>query len=317
MGGSSMSVREAVPLLLAAVAGVLLFYSGVFAVLFAVPVQVIFTKDGPRKGIAAAGATAVAIVVFHLSQVMRIDSVPSETLRLLFLDSLMPVGLLIGLAVFNLDHRHPWWGRLIAGSVVGVLGAVPSLRILAQADEGTGPLSDQLTAMVEALGMTERPDAFIRMVRTVALNTIGVGIVGAIAANSWIGRSIVLRRYGLSQSLRPARVPERMVWVVIVGLAVVLATWIGDVPLVAPVGWNALLIGAFFFGVQGVGLIQHLLRRRGMAPQGERWVATGVLILLLIPGVNVVALIGVPLLGMSEVWVDYKRGDEYEGHSEH
>ncbi len=317
MRNTSLPVQEAVPLLLSAAASVVLFYSGLFAFLFVVPVQYIYTRYSPQKGSLVAVATAVVIVAVHMLQVTRLDDVPSEMVRLLFFDSLMPAGLLAGVAVINLNHRHPWWGRLLIGAAVAVLGALPSLRILALAGDGSGPLNDQITAMVEMLGVTQGTDEMIRTIQQVAMNTVGIGMVATLAANWWLGRSIVLRRYGLMQSLRPARVMNDLVWVVIAGLAVVVASEFLETGFVLPLGWNALLVGSFLFGVQGVGLIQHLLRLRGGTDRGERWVPTIVLMLLFIPGINLLVMVGVPLLGMSEVWVDYKRGDEYEGHSEH
>jgi hypothetical protein len=317
MSDNSMPVQEAVPLLLSAAASVLLFYSGLFAFLFAVPVQLVYTKYGPQKGMMTAAGTAIAIVAVHLLQVTRLETIPTDMVRLLFLDSLMPVGLLAGLTVINLDHRHPWWGRLLVGSVVALLGAVPSLRLLALAGDGTGPLSDQLSAMVEMLGVSENTDELIRTIQQVAMNTVGIGLVATLAANWWLGRSIVLRRYGLMQSLRPARVMNDLVWVVIAGLAIVVGSEFVEAGFATSIGWNALLVGAFLFGVQGVGLIQHLLRLRGGTDRGERWVPTVVLMLLFVPGLNLLVMLGVPLLGMSEVWIDYRRGEEYEGHSEH
>lgn len=310
-----MPVQEAVPLLLSAAASVLLFYSGLFAFLFVVPVQYIYTKHGPQKGMLTAAGTAAAVVVVHLLQVTRLDSVPADMVQLLFLDSLMPVGLLVGLTIINLDHRHPWWGRLLLGSAAALLGAVPSLRLLALAGDGTGPLHDELSSMVEMLGGADDPDQLIRTIRQVAMNTVGIGIVATLSANWWLGRNIVLRRYGLMQSLRPARILNDLVWVVIAGLAIVVASEFVETGFATALGWNALLVGSFLFGVQGVGLIQHLLRLRGGTDRGERWVPTVVLMLLFVPGINLLVMLGVPLLGMSEVWVDYRRGEEYEGDS--
>ena len=308
---------ETTALLLSVVASALLFYSGLFAFLFAVPVQVMFTRRGERQGELTAAVTGAAIVAIHLLQVLRIDGVRGEFLRLLFLDSLMPVGLLAGLVVFNAARRFPWWGRLMIGAAIAVLATVPSLRILSQAGSGEGALAEQMDTMMEMLGVTENSQALLRMVRQVALNTIGVGLTAAIAANWWLGRSLVLRRYGLAQSLRSARVDPSLVWLVIVGLALVVGTWITEAPRLAPAGWNILLVGSFLYGVQGIGLIQHLLRRRGLPERGERWVLTVAMLLMFVPGINLLVVVGVPLVGMSEVWVDYKRGEEYEGHSEY
>jgi hypothetical protein len=311
-----LSFREAVPMLLSAGGSVALFYSGLFSFLFAVPVQVMYTKEGPVKGAVTAGVSAAVIVVVHLLQVLRLEEMQPDVLRLLFLDSLMPVGVLAGLTVINVDHRRAWWIRLLMGSAVALLGAVPSLRIIAQMSEGAGPLSAQVDSMMTMLGVSDDAGMVLETVRTIAMNTIGIGLVAALSANWWLGRSIVLRRYGLVQSLRPARVADALIWVVIAGLAVVIMTWISGESRLAPFGWNALLIGAYLFAIQGVGLIQHLIRRRGAGDRGERWVPTVVLMLLFVPGLNIIAVLGVPLLGMSEIWVDYKRGENYEGDTE-
>ena len=299
-----------------AIGSALLFYSGIFAFLFAVPVQVAYTRRGTTYGAVSAATTAGLIIAVHLVQVLRLDSAGAETVRMLFLDSLMPVGLLAGLSVFNVYKSRPWWARLLAGSTVAVVATIPSLRILAQVSAGNGPFADQLGSLLEAVGLTGDPAVWIAAVYDIVLNTIGLGVTAAIAANWWIGRGIVFRGYGIAQSLRTARVPDQLIWVVIGGLAIVTVTWLAGPAWVAPVGWNAVLIGAFLFGIQGTGLTQHLLRRRGMGVRGERWVLTIAMAMLFLPGLNVIAGIGLPLLGMSELWIDYKRGEEYEGHSE-
>ncbi|MFA7565831.1 MAG: hypothetical protein WCY01_02310, partial [Alkalispirochaeta sp.] len=76
------------------------------------------------------------------------------------------------------------------------------------------------------------------------------------------------------------------------------------------------LIASFLFAVQGIGILQHLVVRRGGSPTAERWVITGVLILMFLPGLNIVVSVGLPLFGMSELWIDYKRGESYESNTE-
>ena len=106
-------VSVAVTALLSAV----LFYSGFFTFLFAVPVQVAFSRHGDTRGMVAAGATGAAIIVVHAIQAMRIS--PGSA-GLVLLDVLMPLGLLAGLTVFNVVRRYPWWLRLLAGGGVAL-----------------------------------------------------------------------------------------------------------------------------------------------------------------------------------------------------
>ncbi len=308
--------RRFAPVLISAVLSALLFYTGVFAFLFAVPVQVNYTRRGERVGVLSAVVTAVVVVIVHLSQALRFEEVGGEVVRILLVDSLMPIGLLTGLSLFNLLRRLSWTFRLVASAIPTMLAALPSILLLVAAANGDGPLGEQLEAMLASIGMGTNAEYWLTTVKRIVLNTVGLGLTASIAANWWLGRSIVLRAVSGSSSLRAARVPEVFVWPVIGGLAGVLFAWLFDVPAIEPVAWNAMLVASFLFGIQGIGVIQHLLRRRGMSERSERWALTISMALLFIPGLNVLAAIGIPLVGMSEIWIDYKRGEKYEGHSE-
>jgi hypothetical protein len=292
---------------------VLLFYSGFFSFLFAVPLQVAYYRWGDRQGVKVAAVTAAAIVVVHLLQTLRFEEVGNQVVRIMLLDSLMPIGLLAGLSVFNIARGYPWWIRLLAGAAIAVAGALPSLRLLHQAVEGEGALAEQLTSMLTMLGVNDNAQAWIEMVQRVVFNSVGLGLTVAVAANWWIGRNIAFRGTAPVSVLRTARVPDRLIWAVIIGLAIAVAGWLRDVPLGAEIlGWNTLLVASFLFAVQGIGIAQHLLVLRGVGPLGERWVLTGALVLMFLPGINVVVSIGLPLFGMSELWIDYKRGELHE-----
>ena len=312
-----VNLRSLTPLFWYVGASAVLFYSGMFAFLFAVPVQVAYSKRGPDQGVATTIITALVIVVVHLLQALRFETAGNEAIRILFLDSLMPIGLLAGLALFNLAKGYEWWIRIVFAGAIAVLGAFPSLRLLQQAAAGNGALAEQMTSMLSVLGINENARQWIEMVQQIVFNSVGLGVTVAIAANWWIGRNFASRGNAPVAVLRYARVPDELIWGVIGGLAVVVAGWIGTVPAWAEViGWNVLLVGSFLFAVQGIGLAQHLLVRRGVGPAGERWVLTGALILLFMPGLNVVVSIGLPLFGMSELWIDYKRGESYESNTE-
>lgn len=284
--------------------------------MFAVPVQVNYSRRGAPLGIRSALATGALIVVVHLAQVFRLDGVQGETVRLLLLDSLMPIGVLLAVSLFNLLRSITWAYRLVVATVPALLASLPSIVILVAASSGDGPLGEQLSEMLSTLGMGVNLEYWLAAVRRIVLNTVGVGLLASVAANWWIGRSIVLRGSAGSASLRDARVPDPMVWFVIAGLAGVLLAWLAGLAALEPLAWNIMLVAAFTYGVQGIGLIQHLLRRRGLSERSERWVLTLSLVALFLPGINVLAAIGIPLLGMSEIWIDFKRGEKYEGHSE-
>lgn len=309
-------VRGHVPsLLVGALLCAVLFYSGFLTFLFAVPVQVAYTRHGDYRGLATAGATILLILAVHSLQAARFAGVGGLSAGLIVMDVLMPLGLLAGLSFHNLARQYPWWLRLLAGSGIALVAAFPSLRLIATFDQSGGDTS-QLRSMLAMMGVENNWEIWADLVRRIVLSSIGVALTAGIAANYWLGTGIVHRTSGTVVSLRRARVPDQLVWMVIAGLAVIVLTWIVGADRIAPIGWNLTLVGGFLFAIQGVGIIQHLLHLRGVSPNGERWVLTIALIALFIPGMNVVVAGGLPLLGMSEVWVDYKRGERYESHTE-
>lgn len=299
-------------LLAAALVSAVLFYSGFFTFLFAVPVQVVFSRRGAERGLLAAGITVLLVLAVHTVQALRFSGPAGYVL----LDVLTPVGMLAGLAFFNLARRYPWWLRLIAGGGIALVAALPGLRALLMAGAGEGELGEQFRSMFAMMGVNQDWELWVDLITRVVLSSVGLALTAGIAANWWLGNGIVLRGAGAVQTLRYARVPDRLIWMVITGLAIIVASWVSGVGTYAPAGWNLALVGGFLYSIQGIGLIQHLLHLRGVSPQGERWVLTVALIAFFIPGMNVLVAGGLPLLGMSELWIDYRRGDRYEGHTE-
>ncbi len=317
MKSQGVDLRSLTPFIGYAGASVLLFYSGVFAFIFAVPVQIVYSRYGKENGLAVATTTAVLIILVHLLQAVRFDGAGTGVIRILLMDSLMPIGILAGLSVFNVARNYEWWARLVGATGVALLGAIPSLFLLHQAVVGEGALAEQLTGMLSVLGINDNPGQWIEMVQRIVFNTIGLGLLAAVAANWWIGRNFARKGHVPTGILRRAGVPEDGIWVVIAGLAIVVLAWLRDVSLwIEMAGWNILLIASFLFAVQGIGILQHLIVRRGGGPAAERWVVTGALILMFLPGLNIIVSIGLPLFGMSEVWIDYKRGETNESNIE-
>ncbi len=296
-----------------ALISVALFYSGIFSFIFAVPLQVMFTRHGVRHGMRVAVSTAAVLLVVHMVQVARLRGLTDVSTGVLILDALMPVGFLTGLVLFNVLSR-PWWFRLPLAGAVALAGALPGMISLMGLTEGAG--SEQLAAVFQALGVGGNWELWIDLFRQVLFSTVGFGMVAGIAVNWWFGRALVLRSRGVSASLRSARVPDQLIWFLIAGLALVVLAWLQGSGVARVIGWNTLLVSAFLFAVQGLGLIQHLLHLRGVGEAGQRMVLTLALILMVVPGLNAIVTGGLPLFGVSELWIDYKRGEHNEGYTE-
>ena len=124
----------------------------------------------------------------------------------------------------------------------------------------------------------------------------------------WFVADSIDRRWRKKQQFKLVNfiVPEVMIWPLIIVLAGVLIdvfiglSWIGHIM------WNSTFIMIFIYGLHGIGLIKYLLDKYKVPGSGRRLIAVSTFIVLLIPGVNLVVLIGVPVLGVSEIWIRYR-----------
>lgn len=307
--------RRIAALFVPAALTVALFYSGFFSFIFAVPVQYAFSRNGKQRGLQTIGVAVVLLLLVHGFQALRLSAAAGVDAGTLILDVLMPISFIIALGVMNV-LRRVWWQRLLTAGAIAVIGSLPGLLALLRIAETPGPAQDQLLALFGALGWQQNWQGLLAFIRQVLFSTLGFGLTAAVAINWWIGRSMVLRSRGQTETLRRVSVPDQFVWVVIVGLAAVVFNWLQEGNVAGIIGWNVLLLGGFLFAVQGVGIIQYFLYRRGVGEGGQRMVLMVALIGMVLPGLNVVVSGGLPLVGISEVWIDFKRGEYNEGHIE-
>jgi hypothetical protein len=94
------------------------------------------------------------------------------------------------------------------------------------------------------------------------------------------------------------RLPDGALWLLIAGLGMVIAGWNAS----APTAWTLLLNTALGFGVQGIAVVESLLVSRGVPPSIT--VLTLMFVLLFTMPVSLVTAV---VLGLSDVWLDYRR----------
>ena len=103
------------------------------------------------------------------------------------------------------------------------------------------------------------------------------------------------------------KLPDRYVWPLIASLALVVLNLIVPLEPLEVLAWNALLIFAFLYGISGLGIIRFLLSKLKVRP-GIRWLLIiGIIILAMTPRIGIAVLILIPGLGVSEVWLKYRR----------
>ncbi len=119
------------------------------------------------------------------------------------------------------------------------------------------------------------------------------------------------RRAGIMKSLLPSvRIPESFVWVFLVSWTVVLLDLLVGLGIAGIAGWNIALASGLLYMIQGMAIIQNLISRKRRVPVSGLQLSIMVALTALLPGLNMLIVIALGILGVTEVWIVYRRNGE-------
>lgn len=331
---------------------IVLFQLGFTAVAFLVPLEVsalrgIAGRTGLRSLFVSATVVAIGLIVVTVVRSFGISDGDlgavagegafsaqqvAEASRALAVANLaMPAGLIGGLIVYHLPRlagmRRLY--RLIIGGIVAAVGALPTVLQLV----GDGPLAQVLNAQIAAvLTMVgtgaEAGGAEIALIRETSgriIERLFAFSLFLVLVGNWYFATVLEARRSIVRGVLPTgdllppvsvrfKLPSWGIWVLLVSWAGVLVTIVAPATEVfAPIVWNVALIALLLYGLVGLGIVRSLLARSSTHPLLRRLASIGLLVLLFVPRVNTIVLIGLPLLGASELWITYRpelRGQE-------
>jgi hypothetical protein len=326
-----------------ALAAVLFFRFGLLMPGFLIPIQICWVRRGERAGLSSSGLFLGALAILKLVDYLRIRSMllgAGTGMGLLFLDIVLPVAFLAGLYLLNTPRLTIRVGeRVRTLTIVERLGAtvataaviyVPTIVLvyLSGSVEGIVAVQEELLrSLLTAVNATDDEIlALTRLVLRIFLSGFLFGFFVLMVGSWWLGTRIALHeRFVLphenevAQRLRASslvkfRLPVFMIWIVIAAWGAVLLSMLVDAGWLSFVIWNLACLTLAMYAIQGLAVLWHLLGRRRVSRAQRIGLGVALVIGLLIPGLNLVFLLGLPGLGISEVWVNYHRfernGDE-------
>lgn len=292
----------------------LLYASGFLAVAFLVPIQYVFSKEGKKEGLLS---TLVSLAVVGLGSALRLSSLDMMQLSFLLQTILPPALLLLALGSINLLGGDAWKKLISAAVVLAVV-----FGFLLQASIGTKEVQESIAAMIaqllestglQGLDVSAIAEAYVAPAVSVIFDCFGAGLWLMLAGSWWIGNRLgALKRAsdeGEAQDRKSPsfNVPSWLLWPSIAGWTLLLFVLYGHREgVIAIVAWNVSLAAVSWYALQGFSVISCFFQSKGMHRM------TGfvpVLLIVLIAldtkiGLAVAAL--VPILGVSEVWLQYR-----------
>ncbi|HRY56474.1 MAG TPA: hypothetical protein P5142_17780 [Spirochaetia bacterium] len=308
---------------IAGLAAGLLYASVAFAPLCLVPIQVAYGRRGRRAGLAATGA-AVAAVAAALAA--RLYAVGALGLAELGGGLLPPLAMLGALALVNARF---WAGlpatyRLLAVGGIASLAALPSLLSLSKDPAFSAYLSSRLESLLSPLRAQAGGQGYEASVLAAALDPATIAAAALRTLSSIYAAALALtlgfcwwvgnRLSGPGSPGREAapplslyRAPYALLWAFLAAWALVLAAMtLGAPEALQAAAWNLALSASLPYAAQGLGIAASLAEKLKM-PRFMR-VALGATaaMALVSPTSSLVVAIGLPLLGVTEVWIPYR-----------
>ncbi len=314
------------------IASILLYQFSMGIFLFLIPLQILFAKRDYETLIYAAALTFVAIVAVKFFRI-GFSNFNSATKPLMALEILILVAFLGGLLLLNADiKRIRFSSNLIKLFSVTALFGILSIPVILYYRGNTQfsnsmnilfkSISEYLKQMFSSGGTTTlaiinkyiNPQALKETTTKIFFRSYIFDYFALLGFSWWIGTAISNRStamIGMKPERKIAkisefRLPEYYVWPLIINFALVLIDFKIKLGVIGYTAWNLLLILAVLYAIQGIGIINFLFKYFRINPGLKFIVYFTLIVLLFTPKINILILILIPGLGISEIWIKYR-----------
>jgi len=308
---------------IAGLAAGLLYSSVAFAPLCLVPIQVAYGRRGRRSGLAAAGASIAVLAIVMAS---RLSAAEALNLSDLGKGLVPPLAIIAALALVNARfwERIPATYRILAVAGACSLASLPVLATITRDPAFTEYLSSRLDTMLsplraqvgeqsyEASALAAALDA--KSMAATAMKTLSSIYAAILAAmvgfDWWVGNRLAGpgspgREAAPALSLYKA--PYAMLWAFLATWAIVLAAMFLDAPAAAKAAaWNIAISCSLPYAAQGLGIAVCLSNTWKLPRLMKVAIAATAAMALVYPTASLVVAVGLPLLGVTEVWIPYR-----------
>lgn len=285
---------------------------------FTIPLLVLHTRfSNRREALAPVGLLALLILVTELYKAR--GALGSVEGKILFSITLfIPIVLLVASAVWITLEGYSTLHRYLASSLFGVVASMAMVIYFSRATPALLRIDElyyETFATLFGQGSTSgvAEVAMRKLYRTAVMSTgamLAPLCMVLVGFNSFMALSWTMRQSEGSFSATVARwkVSERLLWPFLGAWTVVLLLMVTKAPYLprALALQVALSIGVLY-AVQGVAIIVHLLQRRGIVVRTSKLVTYLFLLAFVVPGLNVLVIFALPLLGVTESWFTYRR----------
>ena len=316
-----MSKRDYIGALIASCVSVFAYQTGFFFFLFLVPLQLLLFRSGVKITRIAVLGVGVALVYLGFRYTAQ---VASDVRGCMLLVELVIPFLLLGGFLLENGFFGNMGGVLLNALLATAVTALVSIAVIQVLLNNEAfiayykvQFSDLFNILKSALNASSDIDLIPMMdmdVDTMLRHVSSVfykGFLFAYFCILFVSYTFALSVDRLTKhevGMITVMIPDYFVWVLIASLSLVLVdARFQSSPVLGYAGWNIFLIVMFLYGLRGMWIIRQMMEVRKVHPVMRFFITFAALILLMHPRYGRVLLIGIPLVGVSEIWFKYKR----------
>lgn len=321
--GSSKRLRE---LSIAVLLSVIFSQFGFLVLFFTVPLYTLYYRNGKSDLLISSASVLVLTAIFA---VWRTRFVIEADLRgaLVIIEMIIPILLMLGM-FFIIDIIPVLSGsrrlyRLMAATLAAVIVCVPVYFLLKGNDVFIEAVKTQINAIAgiafgESNGTYESEviksylgeDGITGYMKSFYLKSAAAMYFLILLISARVSEILISRMQRRNPlMLTEFSVPSNFLWPMLIAAVGMLVDIFELMKLgyFVPVVWNAGLVLLFIYGLQGLGIIRAVFRKYNL-PHSLRLLFEFILIMLLVmPGVNYIVIVGLPVLGISETWINLRK----------
>ena len=302
-------------------AAFLVYQISVLFFLVAVPLMVLGLKQG-RNALLYGGAALLAAILVQVF--FRTRGIEEEVLRRFFfmMEAAYPLALILGVGVLFWTRGRMLY-RLLGATGVVLLLSIPIAGVYSGNQEVMDFLQRQvklvLDAFQQSLGAQETggnammlfaamdSESLYTLISEVFIRHYIFSFFLMLTVCWALSYGIYKRSMGRSAyNLVHFTVPDILLWPVIAAWFGVLLDVLAGIPYIGFLFWNYGMILLSVYALQGIGILKSLFQQHGVSKLLQILVTVSAVIILLTPRLNLVLIVGVPLLGLSEYWIHYR-----------
>lgn len=264
-----------------------------------------------------------AISLIAIVALVYLECLNSGDLQLaLFVVSLLiPVGIGLGSLCWYLLDQYTYKIRFIASSVIVGLVSLAFLLFLGSDNSSFVSFVDEMVVLYSQVLATdlEVNTSIIVQVMTLSLKLMLVPLMVLLMGVIELLSEALMHKSDESwqDKIANIKVLNDFVWVFLVAFFAALGcSWLKAPETLTIVVWNLALISAIVYGIQGYAILLFVIRKKTKNLKASKLVIN-MFIFMLIPGLNIAVIVGLPLLGVLETWITFRKPNKENSYEDH